>query len=198
MNVTSMIYIGNKGMWVHDSIVPRPLPCFVSQLWSKLDFSPQLRDKILGVAWEQHESLFFPLRTTSAPPLPSSLSLSSCSPPPLSFPSITLLYPRTFKLPCHGTGILPSLELSENAINFAPTIVNNVRTARVSLHNPKLGRLNSAVIRGAILQQGPKAFEFIVPRGFPISVCPQVGVVPLGKVRRQQYSGLKCVYHISQ
>ena len=61
--------------------------------------------------------------------------------------------------------------------------MNNVRTARVSLRNPKLGRLNSAVIRGAVLQQGPKAFEFVVPRGFPISVCPQVGVVPLGKVR---------------
>ena len=126
-----------------------------------------------------------PLLPPPSFPPPSPLSLSSCSPTPqpLPFPSITLLYPRTFKLPCHGTGILPSLELSEYAINFAPTVVNNVRTARVSLRNPKLGRLNSAVIRGAILQQGPKAFEFIVPRGFPVSVCPQVGVVPLGKVQ---------------
>ena len=60
--------------------------------------------------------------------------------------------------------------------------MNDVRTARVSLSNPKLGRLNSAVIRGAVLPQGPKAFEFVVPRGFPISLCPQVGVVPLGEV----------------
>lgn len=112
-------------------------------------------------------------------------------PPTSSFSLYHSPYPRTFKLPCHGTGILPSLEFSENAINFAPTVVNNVRTAQVSLRNPKLGRLNSAVIRGAILQQGPKAFEFIVPRGFPISVCPQVGVVPLGKVRGPQYNGLQ-------
>ena len=138
------------------------------------------------------ESLFtYYLCPSSLLSSPSSLSLSSCSPPPLSFSYITLLFPRTFKLSCQGTGILPSLELSENAINFAPTVVNNVRTARVSLRNPKLGRLNSAVIRGAILQQGPKAFEFIVPQGFPISVCPQVGVVPLGKVRGQQYNGLQ-------
>ena len=129
---------------------------------------------------EMHESLFYLLPTTSAPlssppllpssPPPSSLSLSSALPPPSSF-SLYYFFPRTFKLSCHGTGILPSLELSENAINFAPTVVNNVRTTRVSLRNPKLGRLNSAVIRGAVLQQGPKAFEFVVPRGFPISVC---------------------------
>ena len=126
-----------------------------------------------------------PSSSPSSPPLlPSSLSLSFCFPPSFFLFSISLsFFPRTFKLPCHGTGILPSLELSENAINFAPTVMNNVRTARVSLRNPKLGRLNSAVIRGAVLQQGPKAFEFVVPQGFPISVCPQVGVVPLGKVR---------------
>ena len=160
---------------------------------------------------EMHESLFYLLPTTSAPlssppllpssllslllllpssPPPSSLSLSSALPPPSSF-SLYYFFPRTFKLSCHGTGILPSLELSENAINFAPTVVNNVRTTRVSLRNPKLGRLNSAVIRGAVLQQGPKAFEFVVPRGFPISVCPQVGVVPLGKVRGQHYNSLQ-------
>ena len=30
------------------SLVPRPLPDFISQPWRKVDFSPQLRDKI----WE--------------------------------------------------------------------------------------------------------------------------------------------------
>lgn len=53
----------------------------------------------------------------------------------------------------------------------------------VTLSNPHLGRLHSAVIRGAMLPQGPKAFEFLLPPHWPVSVSPRVGVVQPGKVR---------------
>ena len=82
--------------------------------------------------------------------------------------------------------MLPALELSENAINFIPTALNDVSTASLSVCNPVLSRLNSAVIRGAVQPQGTKSFEFIVPTGFPITVCPQVGVVKLGEVSFQK------------
>ena len=36
------------------SLVPRPLPDFISQLWGKIDFSPQLSMRSnVGVAWER-------------------------------------------------------------------------------------------------------------------------------------------------
>ena len=89
---------------------------------------------------------------------------------------------RTYKLPCSGVGILPSLELSENTINFAATPINDTSTATISVRNPRLSRLNSAVIRGAVLPQGPKMFEFVVPEGSPITMCPKVATVGLGQV----------------
>lgn len=115
-------------------------------------------------------------------------------------------FDQTFKLPCYGRGFLPPLALSVTSINFKPTTVGDISSARgslplppspplsslslslpalfpVTVANPKLSRLNSAVIRGATLPQGPKAFEFLLPEGAPISLSPQVGVVPLGEVR---------------
>ena len=91
-------------------------------------------------------------------------------------------YFRTYKLPCSGVGILPALELSENNINFAATPVNDSSTATISVRNPRLSRLNSAVIRGAVQTQGPKMFEFVLPEGSPFSVCPKVATVKLGQV----------------
>ena len=85
-------------------------------------------------------------------------------------------------MPCQGVGILPALELSENVINFAATPVNDTSTTTITVCNPKLSRLNSAVIRGAVLAQGPKSFEFVIPEDSPISVCPKVATVGLGEV----------------
>ena len=89
---------------------------------------------------------------------------------------------RTYKLPCRGVGILPALELSENVINFSATPVNDTSVTSVTVRNPRLGRLNSAVIRGEVLAQGPKMFEFVVPDGSPLSVCPRVASMGLGEV----------------
>ena len=40
----------------------------------------------------------------------------------------------TFKIPCRGVGVLPAMELSANAINFAPTVINNITTVRGTSH----------------------------------------------------------------
>ena len=103
------------------------------------------------------------------PPYPPSIIVP---PPPF----------RTYKLPCSGVGILPALELSENTITFAATPVNDRSTATISVCNPRLSRLNSAVIRGAVSAQGPKMFEFVLPEGSPFSVCPKVATLKLGQV----------------
>lgn len=95
---------------------------------------------------------------------------------------------RTYKLQCHGLGVLPALELSDNSISFSPTALSDVTTTSISVLNPALSRLNSAVIRGAVQPQGPKSFEFVIPRGIPITICPQVGVVNLGEVRFKKYA----------
>ena len=98
--------------------------------------------------------------------------------------SLSLSLPlRAFKIPCKGMGILPALELSENVINFSPTPVNDRSTAIITVCNPRLSRLNSAVIRGAVLPQGPKMFEFVVPEDAPVSISPKVATVELGKVQ---------------
>ncbi len=89
---------------------------------------------------------------------------------------------RTYKIPCRGVGVLPALELSHNAINFSATALGDSATTSVRVSNPRQGRLSSAVIRGALLPQGPKMYEFSVPPGCPFTVSPQVGEVPLGEV----------------
>lgn len=94
----------------------------------------------------------------------------------------TRLSHRTYKIPCRGLGVLSALELSQNAIEFSATTLYDTSIATITVSNPHLGRLNSAVIRGALLPQGPKMFEFVVPPEYPITVCPQVGEVPLGEV----------------
>ena len=67
-------------------------------------------------------------------------------------------------------------------MNFAATPLNSTVMARISISNPKLSRLSSPVIRGAILPQGPKAFEFLVPDGVPLSISPCVGTIGLDEV----------------
>lgn len=89
---------------------------------------------------------------------------------------------RTYKISCRGVGVLPALELSHNAINFSATALDSSNTASLRVSNPRLGRLSSAVIRGALVPQGPKIFDFSVPPDSPISVSPRVGEVPLGGV----------------
>lgn len=89
---------------------------------------------------------------------------------------------RTYKIACNGTGIQPALQLSNNVISFAATALDNTSTATLAVHNPKISKLSSAVIRGVLLPQGPKMFEFAVPAGCPVTVSPQVGKVPLGEV----------------
>lgn len=103
-----------------------------------------------------------------------------CETAPISPPSTSH---RTYKLPCQGTGVLPPLSLSPNAISFCPTAVGDRSHAVVTLSNPRLGRLHSAVIRRAVLPPGPKAFEFLLPPDCAFSVSPRVGVVQLGEVR---------------
>lgn len=78
--------------------------------------------------------------------------------------------------------MLPALELSENVVNFAATAVNDTSTATISVRNPRLSRLNSAVIRGAVMTQGQKMFEFVVPEDSQITICPKVATVALGEV----------------
>lgn len=97
----------------------------------------------------------------------------------------TLSSPRTYKISCRGLGVLPALELSHNAINYSATALGSSNTVSLKVSNPKLSRLSSAVIRGALMPQGPKMFEFSVPQDCPISVCPRVGEVPLGGVSIQ-------------
>ncbi|CAI8016934.1 Cilia- and flagella-associated protein 74, partial [Geodia barretti] len=86
---------------------------------------------------------------------------------------------RSFKISCKGRGVLPSLKLPENVVNFSATPLNSLITARISITNTRLGRLSSAVIRGAVLPQGPKVFEFSVPDGVPMEISPRVGTIDL-------------------
>ena len=72
--------------------------------------------------------------------------------------------------------------MSHNVVNFAATPVNSTTTARIALSNPKHSRLSSPVIRGAILPQGPKVFEFLVPDGIPLEISPRVGTIGLDEV----------------
>ena len=90
---------------------------------------------------------------------------------------------RSFKISCRGKGVLPSLKLSQNLVKFAATPLNSLSTARVAITNQRLGRLSSPVIRGAVLPQGAKSFEFWVPSGVPLEVSPRVGTVGLDEVR---------------
>ncbi len=76
------------------------------------------------------------------------------------------------------------LELSHNAIRFKPTALGGTNSARIRISNPKLGRLNSAVIRGTAPPAGTKAFQFNPPPGGPITFSPLVGVVTVGEVRQ--------------
>ena len=69
-------------------------------------------------------------------------------------------------------------------MNFAATPLNSLITAHISLANPRLSRLSSPVIRGAVLPQGPKLFEFSVPDGVPLEISPQVGTLDLDEVHR--------------
>ena len=67
-------------------------------------------------------------------------------------------------------------------MNFSATPLNTLTTARISITNTRLGRLSSAVIRGAVLPQGPKVFEFSVPSGVPMEISPRVGTIDLDEV----------------
>ena len=93
---------------------------------------------------------------------------------------------RMYKIPCQGKGVLPSLKMSSNVIEFAATPLNESTKAHITLLNPRLNRLSSPVIRGAILPQGTKAFEFCIPDGVPLKISPHVGKVDLGEVREVQ------------
>ena len=103
---------------------------------------------------------------------------------------------RTFQIPCWGRGVLPSLKMSTNAITFAPTALSDTNTTRITLANPRLSRLSSPVIQGAILPQGAKAFEFLVPEGVPVTVSPRVGTIQLGEVRKKRGSLVRDYYTI--
>lgn len=89
---------------------------------------------------------------------------------------------RTYRMECKALGVLPPLELPNNNISFIPTCIGNSNSTRISINNPKLSRLNSAVIRGDAPPQGRNAFHFSPLPGCPITFSPQVGVVPLGEV----------------
>ena len=95
---------------------------------------------------------------------------------------VTMFLHRSFKISCRGRGVLPALKLSENVVNFAATPLNSLTTAHISLANPRLSRLSSPVIRGAVLPQGPKLFEFSVPDGVPLEISPRVGTLDLDEV----------------
>ena len=102
---------------------------------------------------------------------------------------------RAYQLPCCGEGVLPSLRLSHSVVNFAATAVGDVSSAVIAVHNPKLSRLNSAVIRGAVQPQGAKSFEFALPSSVPLTLSPAVATVPLGEVRREGRGGGRVIFH---
>ena len=89
---------------------------------------------------------------------------------------------RRFELPCTGKGVMTSLVLSENCLDFVPTSLGCTSTTRVTLTNQRLSRLSSAAIRGEGPPQGPKMFEFCPPEGCPVTLCPLTGTVEPGKV----------------
>ena len=82
-----------------------------------------------------------------------------------------------------GIGILPPLSLSHTNISFAATPYETTSFARVKVINPRLSRMDSAVIRGRAPPLGDYMFEFQVPDGLPIKISPNVGLVETGKVR---------------
>ncbi|KAL5490955.1 hypothetical protein EMCRGX_G016164 [Ephydatia muelleri] len=88
---------------------------------------------------------------------------------------------RRFELPCTGKGVMTSLVLSENCLDFVPTSLGCTSTTRVTLTNQRLSRLSSAAIRGEGPPQGPKMFEFCPPEGCPVTLCPLTGTVEPGK-----------------
>ena len=104
---------------------------------------------------------------------------------------------RELRLPCKGTGILPPLELTENAITFAATVVGTTAVASLQVNNPRLSALDSAVIRGVAMLSGPRMFEFCTPKDVPVSVIPHTGLIHPGQVRSVCRShAIACILHL--
>ena len=93
-----------------------------------------------------------------------------------------LYYFRNVHLAVKGTGILPGLSLSHSDISFAATPYGTSSTVRLAILNPRLSRMDSAVIRGGAPPSGTKMFEFRVPDQVPVIISPHTGSVDTGKV----------------
>ena len=86
------------------------------------------------------------------------------------------------QLSVKGTGILPALSLSHSDVSFAVTPYDTTSIVRLKVQNPRLSRMDSAVIRGEAPPSGTYMFEFQVPDGVPVKISPHVGSVEAGKV----------------
>ena len=74
------------------------------------------------------------------------------------------------------------MKLSQTAITFKATPLGTTSFASFNVHNPRLSRMDSAVIRGVAPPQCTKMFEFCVPKDIPITISPHVGIVKPGEV----------------
>ncbi|XP_052267472.1 cilia- and flagella-associated protein 74-like isoform X2 [Dreissena polymorpha] len=93
---------------------------------------------------------------------------------------------REFKIQCKGVGVYPPLELSNQVIHFAATSLYDVSTASLHVVNshtsmnefthpvPRIGK-------GEIAPVGPTSFEFVVPKGAPVTISPSVGTIQPGE-----------------
>lgn len=88
---------------------------------------------------------------------------------------------KDYKISVNGIGILPGLKLSQTAITFKATPLGTTSYASLNVHNSRLSRMDSAVIRGVAPPQCTKMFEFCVPKDIPITISPHVGIVKPGE-----------------
>ncbi|KAK7093572.1 cilia- and flagella-associated protein 74-like [Littorina saxatilis] len=99
---------------------------------------------------------------------------------------------RDFKISCVGVGVLPPLQLSNQVVHFAATALYDVSSAAVHVinHHTSSNEFTHPVPRigtkGEICPVGPTSFEFVVPKGVPLTITPAVGTIEAGKKSRIQ------------
>ena len=90
-------------------------------------------------------------------------------------------YDRDYSISCTGRGVQSGLQLSHTKVTFRSTVVDDFSFANIHISNPKIARLSSAKVRGVAPVNSDRIFQFDVPKGFPIRITPEAGVIATGQ-----------------
>ena len=90
-------------------------------------------------------------------------------------------YDRDYNISCVGRGVQSGLQLSHTKIAFRSTIIDDFSFANIHISNHKIARLSSAKVRGVAPVNSDRIFQFDVPKGAPIRITPEAGIVATGQ-----------------